>query len=472
MKKLLIAKTKDQEISLVSDMACRHGLISGGMGSGNAVTAQVMAERLSEMGVPVFMADVTGDLSGLAGKAVNDQKFAQRVKELALANHAPRSYPVKFWDVYREKGWPITVSLMNLDSLLLGRLLNLTEDQTQVLSTSFKQGLAEQVSTYELNTLIILFTLVMDKTIEDGQFDEVISKKNLDAISHSLFKLKGRSERVMFGKWVDTFKAVDLLKKTKDGQGMLHVLGADRLIHNPIIYSTLMLWLLMELYDTMPETGGGGTPRIVLFIGEAHLLFHNAPESLIQKIENILRLCGSKGIGVYFISQRPLDIPEVILGLLGNKVLHNMSAYTPKDQQIAQDLAANFRQNPKVDMAQALPEVAIGEALVSFLDEKGIPMPVERANIVPPRSHLGAITDGERRAIVGVLPPSPEELDVVKTVQLVEDGVADGLPDVAAPAAVVSPPVKKGIWAQIKDVWNSEEAQKVGILYVLFKLFK
>jgi hypothetical protein len=299
----------------------------------------------------------------------------------------------------------------------------------------------------------------------------VISMENMDAIILNLIKLQNQREKIVFGKPVNNFQVTDFINTAEDGRGIINILSADRLIGNPVVYSTLLMWMLMQLYAVLPETGELEKPALVLFLDEVNLLFDNAPDNLLQKMEQVIRLISSRGVGVYFISRSPRDIPDRILDLLGNRIHHGIRAYTPKEQGMVKEAALNFRQNPEVDIEKVITELSPGEALVSFLDGEGIPAPVERALVLPPRSRIGPITREERRALVGEIPPPLEEINTVLFAEELARE-SDGEANEGAVPRAETPKPKEGMWAEIKRVWNSEEAKKVGILYLLFKLFK
>ena len=471
MKKLLIAKTGNREINLLSNMAHRHGLIAGSLGTGKTATAQVMAEQFSKIGVPVFMVDIRGDLAGLSQAGKADKNTGQRIKDPGPGDNTPGSFPVKFWDVYREKGLPVTLSLLDLDDMLMRRILNINEEQMSVLSIILNEIRNGEGDSRELNFLICSVQYMAERAGAYASETDVISMTNLNAIILGLMKLHNQRENILFGKPVSDFQVTDFIKTAEDGRGIINLLSADRLIGNPVVYSTLLMWMLMELYDRLPETGEPEKPRLVLFLDEVELLFDNAPEALLQKMEQVIRLISSRGVGVYFVSRSPRDLPDRILDLLGNRIHHGIRAYTPKEQGMVRDAVINFRRNPEVDMEKAITELSPGEALVSFLDADGIPAPVERARVLPPESRTGPITREERMALVGEIPPPLDEIDLGKFAQELDRASAGEGKEGAGPRAEKVKP-KEGMWAQIKKVWNSEEGQKVGILYLIFRLFK
>lgn len=472
MKKLLIAKTNGREHCLLSNMAHRHGLIAGGLGTGKTVTTQVMAERFSEIGVPVFMVDIKGDLAGLSKAGKVGKNTEQRIKDLGIGNYKPVAYPVKFLDVYREKGQPVTLSLMDLDDILMCRILNINEEQMNVLSMIFNPIRKEGGAPRELNFLIASVEYMAEQA---GSYapekDHAISMKNFDAIILGMMKLHNQRENILFGKPVNDFHVTDFIKTAKDGRGIINILCADRLIYNPVVYSTLLMWMLMELYARLPETGELEKPKLVLFIDEVNLLFDNAPDALLQKMEQVIRLISSRGIGIYFVSRSLQDIPDKILDLLGNRIHHGIRAYTPKELSMVKDASINFRQNPNLDIEKVITEMSPGEALVSLLDGEGIPAPVERALVLPPESRLGPITQEERMAIVGEIPPPLEEIDIGQFAANLAKASSGEENEAAVPRVEKVKP-KEGMWSEIKRVWNSEEAKKAGLLYLFIKLFK
>lgn len=394
---LLIAKGKS-EIYVLPKMLNRHGLIAGATGTGKTVSLQVLAENLSKIGVPVFMADVKGDLAGISQPGGNNPKVAERIKQLGLENFTFEGCPVTFWDVFGEQGHPIRATVSDMGPLLLARLLNLNETQAGVLAIIFKIADDNGLLLLDLKDLRAMVQYVGDNAAQFRTEYGNISAASVGAIQRGLLQLEQQGADKFFGEpMLDIF---DLLQTDSRGNGMINIIAADKLFQSPKVYSTFLLWLLAELYENLPEVGDLEKPKFVFFFDEAHLLFDEAPRALMEKIEQVVRLVRSKGVGVFFITQNPLDIPEIVLGQLGNRVQHALRAYTPRDQKAVRAVAETFRQNPELDTAQAILELGVGEALVSFLDEKGVPGMVERAFIVPPRSQIGAITPQQRQHIM------------------------------------------------------------------------
>ncbi len=378
-------------------MANRHGLIAGATGTGKTVTLQGLAERFSAIGVPVFMADVKGDLAGLAAAGGANSKIAARVKELKLEPFQYAASPVMFWDVFGVAGHPMRTTVSEMGPLLLARILALNETQAGVLAAVFKAADDNGWLLLDLKDLRAMLQFAGDNASELRTRYGNIATASVGAIQRGLLTLESQGGEKLFGE-----PALDLqdLMQTVDGRGVVSILSAEKLLSNPRIYSTLLLWLLSELFETLPEVGDPEKPRLVFFFDEAHLLFSDAPRELLERIEQVVRLVRSKGVGVYFVTQNPLDVPDTVLGQLSNRVQHALRAFTPRDQQAVKAAATTFRQNPKLDVSKAITELQVGEALVSFLDEKGSPAPVERALVIPPASRIGPITAEERRATI------------------------------------------------------------------------
>lgn len=394
---MLVAKG-EKDICVLPQMANRHGLIAGATGTGKTVTLQVLAEHFSSIGVPVFMADVKGDLSGISQPGGNNPKVAERVKKLSLADFVFRDYPVTFWDVFGEQGHPVRATISEMGPLLLSRLLNLNETQSGVLTMVFKIADDNGLLLLDLKDLRSMVQYVGDNASQFKTQYGNVSAASIGAIQRGLLQLEQQGGEKFFGE--PALNLDDLMQTDGDGRGIINIIAADRLLHSPLLYATFLLWILSELFENLPEVGDQEKPKLVFFFDEAHLLFTDAPSHLLQKIEQVVRLIRSKGVGVYFITQSPLDIPEVILGQLGNRVQHALRAYTPRDQKAVKAAAQTFRPNPKLDVEQAITELGVGEALVSFLDAKGAPGVVERALICPPHSQIGPITAEQRRRII------------------------------------------------------------------------
>lgn len=393
---LPIAKT-DDFFGLLPKMANRHGLIAGATGTGKTVTLRVFAEQFSRIGVPVFMADVKGDLSGLAHVGGDHPKVMERVETLGLTDFSPQAFPVVFWDLFGEQGHPVRTTVSEMGPLLLARLLDLNPTQTGVLTLIFKVADDQGMLLLDLKDLQAMVRFVGDNAKDFRSTYGNISVASVGAIQRSLLTLEHQGAEHFFGE--PALNLDDLMQTGPDGRGVINILAADRLIQTPKIYATFLLWLISELFEQLPEVGDPDKPRIVFFFDEAHLLFDDPPEALLDKVEQVVRLIRSKGVGIYFVTQNPLDVPDSILGQLGNRVQHALRAFTPRDQKAVRAAAQTFRPNPPLDVEQVITEVGVGEALVSFLDTKGIPMPVERALICPPASRLRPL-DFEERAKV------------------------------------------------------------------------
>ncbi|MDP1704859.1 MAG: DUF853 domain-containing protein [Sulfurimicrobium sp.] len=394
----LIAKNDTHEMFLLPQLANRHGLIAGATGTGKTVTLQLMAENFSRIGVPVFMADVKGDLSGISQPGTEKPKIAERIAKLGLSDFTFSGCPVTFWDVFGEQGHPVRATISEMGPVLLARMLNLNDTQAGVLTLVFKIADDDGLLLLDLKDLQAMLRHVGDNaknfTTEYGN----ISAASIGAIQRGLIALESEGAEKLFGE--PALNVDDLMQCDAKGLGMINILAADKLMQSPKMYATFLLWMLSELYETMPEVGDVEKPKLVFFFDEAHLLFNDAPQALQDKIEQVVRLIRSKGVGVYFVSQNPLDIPDKVLGQLGNRVQHALRAFTPRDQKAVRAAAETFRANPGLDVEAAITELGVGEALVSLLDEKGRPHPVERALIVPPRSQLGPITPEQRQAII------------------------------------------------------------------------
>ena len=394
---LLIAKGKS-DISILPKMANRHGLIAGATGTGKTVTLRVMAEQFSKIGVPLFMADVKGDLSGLPFPGGESPKIAERVEKLKLTDFSFEGYPVLFWDLFGEQGHPIRTTISEMGPLLLSRILNLNEIQSSVLSLVFKVADDSGLLLLDFKDLRAMVQFVGDQADQFKTQYGNISAASIGAIQRSLLTLGEQGGEQFFGE--PALNLQDLMQTDADGKGMISILAADKLMQSPRLYATFLLWMLSELFEQLPEVGDPERPKLVFFFDEAHLLFTDAPKALEEKIVQVVRLIRSKGVGVYFVTQNPLDLPETVLGQLGHRVQHALRAFTPRDQKTVNAAAQTFRPNPKLNVEKAITELAVGEALVSVLDDKGTPTIVERALIYPPRSRLTPLTQEERRRII------------------------------------------------------------------------
>ena len=394
---ILVAQSEEQ-IFLLPKMANRHGLIAGATGTGKTVTLQTLAENFSARGVPVFMADVKGDLAGLSQAGANNPKILERAKELKIDDFKSEACPVVFWDVFGEQGHPVRATVSEMGPLLLARLLDLNETQQGVLNMVFKIADENGLLLLDLKDLRAMLQYVADNADQFKTQYGNISAASAGAIQRGLLTLESQGADKFFG---EPALNLDDLIQIQGGKGVINILAADKLMQkSPKVYATFLLWVLSELFENLPEIGDPEKPKLVFFFDEAHLLFADISPTVQQKIEQMARLIRSKGVGVYFVSQNPLDIPDVVLGQLGNRVQHALRAFTPRDQKAVKAAAETFRQNPKLNVETVLTQLAVGEALVSMLDENGSPEIVERAKIVPPRSQVGAITADQRKEII------------------------------------------------------------------------
>lgn len=439
---LYLAKSEDGYPALLPQMANRHGLITGATGTGKTVTLQSMAERLSYAGVPVFMADVKGDLSGMGAAGVVTPKLEARLKDLGLEGFAPYANPVAFWDVFGEGGVPVRATISDMGPLLLARLLNLNDTQTGVLQLVFKIADDQGLLLIDLKDLRACIQYVGENaknfTTEYGN----VSTASIGAIQRGLLTLEQQGGDQFFGE--PMLDINDLMKVDENGRGVINVLSAEKLVQAPALYSTFLLWMLAELFEQLPEAGDLDKPKLVFFFDEAHLLFSDASQALTDKVEQVVRLIRSKGVGVYFVTQNPLDVPEKILGQLGNRVQHALRAFTPRDQKAVQAAAQTMRANPKFDAATVITELGVGEALVSFLDEKGRPTIVERSTIFPPASRLGPLTAAERQAMIQASPllaTYGETVDRESAFEILRGKPATTQP---VPGAIPAPPAGSG----------------------------
>ncbi len=398
MPNTLLIANNGSELSLLASMTNRHGLITGATGTGKTVTLQVIAENLSRIGVPVFMADVKGDLSGISLAGTVTPRISERLKLLGIADHPFAGCPAAFWDVLGVQGHPVRATVSEMGPILFSRLLDLNEVQSGVLSIVFKIADDNGLLLLDLKDLRAMIQFAGEHAGEFTTRYGSMSAASLGAIQRGLLSLEQAGGDKFFGE--PALNLDDLIQKDSRGQGVVNILAADRLIQSPKIYCTFLLWLLSELFERLPEVGDLEKPKLVFFFDEAHLVFADAPKALLEKIEQIVRLIRSKGVGVYFISQNPLDIPENILGQLGNRIQHALRAFTPKDQKNVRSAAQTFRKNPSFDTEKVITELGVGEALVSFLDDKGQPAVVERAFIYPPKSQVGPVSSDQRRQLI------------------------------------------------------------------------
>ena len=397
-KRLYVAHGQEGPICLCGKMANRHGLIAGATGTGKTVTLQVLAETFSQAGVPCFMADMKGDLSGVSQTGQMSGFIEKRCAEFGIENPPFQGSPVCFYDVFGEQGHPMRTTISNMGPELLSRLMELNEVQAGVMTILFKVADERGLLLLDLKDLRSMLTYIADHATELSKKYGNVSTASVGAIQRALLTLENQGADKFFGE--PAFDIMDLLQCRADGRGMLSVLAADKLMLNPKLYSTFLLWLLSDLYARLPEVGDQALPRLVFFFDEAHTLFTDTPKSLVDKIEQVVRLIRSKGVGVYFVTQNPTDIPDSVLAQLGNRVQHALRAFTPKEQKNVKAAAETFRANPGFKTEDAIMELGTGEALVSFLDEKGTPNIVERAKILFPLSQIGAITASQREEII------------------------------------------------------------------------
>lgn len=396
---MLIAKSNNgNEFCVLPRMANRHGLIAGATGTGKTVTLQTIAEHFSNNGVAVFMADVKGDLAGISQKGNENPKIVDRIKLLKLSDHNFKEYPVAFWDVFGQNGHPIRATVSDMGPLLLGRLMNLNDVQTGVLTLVFKVADDNGMLLLDLKDLRSMVQFVGENAAQFTTAYGNISKASIGSIQRGLLELESQGGEKFFGEpMLDIF---DLIQTNSDGRGVINILSSEQLINRPKVYATFLLWLLSELFERLPEVGDLDKPKLVFFFDEAHLLFEDVPPALLEKVEQVVRLIRSKGVGIFFITQNPKDIPDKVLAQLGNRVQHALRAFTPQEQKAVKIMAQTFRPNPQIDIEQVITQLGVGEALISFLEESGTPAIVERALICPPRSRIGAITAEERQRII------------------------------------------------------------------------
>ena len=395
---MLIAKNASAECHLLPALANRHGLITGATGTGKTVTLQTLAENFSKIGVPVFMADVKGDLTGISQAGAIGEKMAAILKDRALDTPESIACPVTLWDVFGEQGHPVRATVSDMGPLLLGRMLNLNETQAGVLNLVFKIADDNGLLLLDLKDLRAMLQYVGDNASEFTTQYGNVSAASVGAIQRGLLQIETQGGSKFFGE--PMLNISDFMQTDSNGHGVINILAADKLMHSPRLYATFLLWMLSELFEQLPEIGDPEKPKLVFFFDEAHLLFTDAPKALVERIELVVRLVRSKGVGVYFVTQNPLDIPDSVLAQLGNRVQHALRAYTPRDQKAVKATAETMRQKPGLDIATAITELAVGEALVSLLDAKGRPGITERVYVLPPGSQIGPITPAQRQELL------------------------------------------------------------------------
>ena len=398
--RILIGKSDHLEYLLLR-LANRHGLVAGATGTGKTVTLQVLAEGLSNAGVSVFAADIKGDLSGIAAPGQGKDAFVKRAAEIGIP-YQPDRFPVVFWDVFGEQGHPIRATVSEMGPLLLARLLELNDTQEGVLNVAFKVADDNGWPILDMKDLRALLQFVGDNAAEIGAKYGNVAKTSLAAIQRQLLMLENQGADRFLGE--PALDLHDFIRTARDGRGSVNILAADKLMAKPRLYATFLVWMLSELFESLPEVGDQPKPKLVFFFDEAHLHFNDAPKPLLDAVQQVVRLIRSKGVGVYFVTQNPLDVPEEVLGQLGNKVQHALRAFTPRDQKAVRAAAETFRQRPGLDTGKAIMELAVGEALVSLLEEGGVPAMVDRALIAPPTARVGPLTPEERAAVIAASP--------------------------------------------------------------------
>ena len=394
---MLIAKNAQTECALLPGLANRHGLITGATGTGKTVTLQKLAESFSQIGVPVFMADIKGDLTGISQAGSIGGKMAGVLQERGIELPAPIACPTTLWDVFGEQGHPVRATVSDMGPLLLSRMLDLNDTQTGVLNIVFRIADDNGMLLLDLKDLRAMLQYVGENASQFTTEYGNISSASVGAIQRGLLQIESQGGDKFFG---EPMLNIEDLMQTVSGQGMINILAADKLLQAPRLYASFLLWMLSELFEHLPEIGDPEKPKLVFFFDEAHLLFDDAPKVLLERIELVVRLVRSKGVGVYFVTQNPIDIPDTVLAQLGNRVQHALRAYTPRDQKAVKATAETMRPNPDINIAQAITELATGEALVSFLDEKGRPGVTQRVYVVPPGSQIGPITPQQREALL------------------------------------------------------------------------
>lgn len=395
--KIWLAKS-DEKVFLEPKMANRHGFIAGASGTGKTITLKVLAESFSQLGVPVFLADIKGDLAGMCKAGVHSESMEKRINKLGIEDWRYRVFPTRFWDIYGEYGHPVRTTVSEMGPMLLSRLMDLSDVQSDVLNLVFKIADDKELLLIDIKDLKAMLRYVGENRAEFSAEYGNMSAQSLGAIQRSLITLEDEGGAEFFGEPAIDIR--DWMQRDEQGRGYINVLHSVKLVQNPTLYATFMLFLMSELFEKLPERGDAEKPEMVFFFDEAHLLFSDAPKVLVQKNEQVVKLIRSKGVGIYFISQSPSDIPDSVLAQLSNRVQHALRAYTPSEQKAVKAAAQTFRTNPAFDTQTAIMELGVGEALVSCLDENGVPGIVQRAFILPPQSRMGTITDEERRAVI------------------------------------------------------------------------
>ncbi|MCF6225543.1 MAG: DUF853 domain-containing protein [Xanthomonadales bacterium] len=397
VRKLLVGKGEEQKF-LLPGYANRHGLITGATGTGKTVTLQILAEGFSKIGVPVFMADVKGDLSGLSQAAGPHRKITERIEKIGIEDYRSQAYPVVLWDVFGKSGHPIRATVSDMGPLLLTSMMELNETQEGVLNVAFKMADEEGLLLLDFKDLREILRYLSENAKQISAQYGRVTPASVGAIQRRLLVLERQGAEQFFGE--PALELTDILRQDLSGKGVINILAADQLISRPRLYSTFLLWLLSELFEELPEIGDPEKPRLVFFFDEAHVLFNTAPKALLEKVNQVVRLIRSKGVGVYFITQNPLDVPDTVSSQLGNRIQHALRAYTPREQKAVKAAASTFRPNPKLDVQKVITTLGVGEGLVSMLEDGGIPGIVDACLIVPPESRIGPATDEERAAVL------------------------------------------------------------------------
>ncbi|MDO4814706.1 MAG: DUF853 family protein [Gemella sp.] len=398
-----IAKTSEnKDVLMYGNKLNRHGIIAGATGTGKTISLKVLTEQFSKAGIPVFLADIKGDLATLAKSGSLEGKVAERVSSMGLDDFANQGYPVRLWDVFQEKGHPIRATISEMGPLLLARLLELNETQTGILNIAFRVADDKGLLLIDMKDLKAMLNDLAENSSEYSTQYGNITKQSIGAIQRSLLTLEDQGGDDFFGE--PAIDLADFMQLNQDGKGFINILMAQKLFGSPKLYSTFLLWMLTELFEMLPEVGDLDKPKMIFFFDEAHLLFNDAPKAFVERVEQVVRLIRSKGVGIYFVTQNPVDIPENILGQLGNRIQHALRAYTPKEIKAVKLAAATFRPNPNLDTAAALTELKVGEALISCLNEEGQPEIVERASVRPPESFIGAVDESEYTALINNSP--------------------------------------------------------------------
>lgn len=451
---LLIAQTTEQQLHLLPAMANRHGLITGATGTGKTVTLQKLAESFSNIGVPVFMADVKGDLTGVAKAGTESEKLLARLAKIGVTDWSPQGNPVALWDIFGERGHPVRATVSDLGPLLLARLLNLNDVQSGVLQIIFRVADDQGLLLLDFKDLRAATQYIGENAKAFQTQYGNINSASVGAIQRGLLSLEQQGAEYFFGEPMLDIK--DWMRTDENGKGIINILASEKLYQMPKLYATSLLWLLSELYEQLPEAGDLEKPKLVFFFDEAHLLFDDAPAVLLDKIEQVIRLIRSKGVGVWFVSQNPSDVPDAVLGQLGNRVQHALRAFTPKDQKAVKVAAQTMRANPAFDTVTAIQELGTGEALISFLDEKGSPSVVQRAMVIAPGSRMGPVTDDERNGLINHSSLSgkyEEAVDRESAYEMLQKGIQNAANTASAPAAKgENVAVDNGILGGLKDI--------------------